>query len=341
MAKALEQTKGSFKLVGVVKGIDSDKSIKEGFTTSDKAWKNLSFYVQTSKENNTRVELFGMEKDLVYAYSQKAKQSKPIKWEERFNNHNDFKVMGVNMFLEEGKDGKNKKMVQSELDAIDYMTKHISDGDVVRVNGEIDFQEFTDGQGDVKKSAKFIIKSITKLNEELDFESEDFKEVATFQQEIIVTDTMVDTDTKKLHVYGKVIKYKGELASCEFVVDADKLPKLANNMSKRLGYGDFIKLYGHVLNLSIRKDSELEDEEEVIETEVDDWGGDDEVKKDFTSNSGSYITEYIRELQITDVDGESYTKKKYREEDLQTDADSFGDDGDEFNDIEEDDLPFK
>src|SRR5690606_4539785 len=124
----------------------------------------------------------------------------------------------------------------------------------------------------------------------------------------------------------------------------EKYPKLANNMAKRLGYGDFIKVYGHILNQTIL----VEDNSVEEDSEFEDWGGDEEIKSEFENN---YIKQYISELQIISVDSKSYEKKKYNEEDFISEDESiyngdFDDDseegeGDPFSDESDvDDLPF-
>lgn len=343
----LEQTKGKIKLVGRVKGIGNDNSKKEGFTQSEKQYKSLQFFTETSAVNQVRIELFGMERDEVVAYSSKAKQSKKVPWKNRKNDLGDYKVLGTGCYLEVDPQDSSKKlrMILPEFDAVDYIKANLKDGDIVRVNGEIDFQEYENNQGNTVSSKKFIIKSITKLSEELDFNSSEFKEESKFEQEIIVTDVIMDDETKRLIVNAKVIKYGGDVVDTSFTVDTEKYPKLAANMTKRFGFGDFIKVYGLIINSVVLKEAE-EDLNDAA-ADDDDWGGDDEIKKDFDTN---YIKDYIQELQITSVDSSTYEPKKYKEEDFMSeDEDAFNGDvkgndssDDDFEDDEGmDDLPFE
>lgn len=338
MAQKLEQTKGKIKLEGKVVGITNENAYREGFTTSEKPFKSLAFFVETSPVNKVKVEIFGMEREQVSAYSQKAKETKKVAWADRHGNHGDFKVLGVNMFLEKGSDGKNTRKVLVEYDAIDYIQQHLKEGDSVRINGEPDFQEFENQEGQKKESVKFTVKSISKLDEEIYFTSENFKEVSMFEQEIIATDVMVDDESKKLIVGAKVIKYNGDHVNATLVVDGNNLPKLANNMAKRLSFGDSIKVFGLIINSTIKKEVEAGSD---IVTDDDDWGGDDEIKN---SMETSYITDYINELQITSVDSTSYEKKKYNEEDFfNEDEEAFDGNVEEedFSDESEiEDLPF-
>lgn len=343
MAKtSLEQTKGKIKLVGRVRGIGNENALKEGFTKSDKQFKSLQFFLETSSVNKVRVELFGMEREDVVAYSSKARQSKRIPWKNRKNDFGEFKVLGTGCYLEADPKDSSKRLRQvlPEFDAVDYIKANLEDGDVVRVNGEIDFQEYVNQQGKTVITKKFIIKSITKLDENLDFSSPDFKEESKFEHDIVINDVMLDDENKRLHVNAKVIKYGGDIVDTSFTVDTEKYPKLAGNMAKRFAFGDLIKVYGLIINSVILKQSEESLEEAPVDE--DDWGGDEDIKGDFENN---YINEYIQELQITAVDSATYEPKKYREEDLiSEDEDAFnGDVGEsseeDFNE-EDDDLPF-
>lgn len=345
---SLEQTKGKIKLVGRVKGIGNDNAKKEGFTKSDKQFKSLQFFLETSAVNQVRVELFGMERDEVVAYSMKARQSKKIPWKNRKNDFGDYKVLGTGCYLEVDPSDSSKKLRQvlPEFDAVDYIKANLKDGDIVRINGEIDFQEYENKQGKVVSSKKFIIKSITKIDEKLDFNSPEFKEESKFEHDIVINDVMLDDENKRLHVNAKVIKYGGDIVDTSFTVDTEKYPKLAGNMGKRFGFGDAIKVYGLVINSVVLKEAE-ESLEDAATDEFDDWGGDEEIKKDFDNN---YMKDYIQELQITSVDSSTYEPKKYKEEDLiSADEDAFNGDinggsasGDDFNDDEDmDDLPFE
>lgn len=346
----LEQTKGKIKLVGRVTGVTNENAKKEGFTKSAKQYKSLQFFLETSPVNRVRVELFGMERDEVVAYSMKARQSKKIPWKNRKNDFGDFKVLGTGCYLEVDPQDSSKKLRQvlPEFDAVDYIRANLNDGDVVRINGEIDFQEYTNQQGKTVSSKKFIIKSITKLDETLDFNSPEFKEESKFEHDIVVNDVMMDDESKRLHVNAKVIKYGGEVVDTSFTVDTEKYPKLAGNMTKRFGFGDFIKVYGLIINSVVLKESD-ETLEDTSADEFEDWGGDEDIKGSFENN---YMKEYISELQIISVDSSTYEPKKYKEEDLiSEDEDAFngdikkdsGSSGDDFDDEEEDmdDLPFE
>lgn len=344
----LEQTKGQFKLMGKVKGIENENALREGTTKSDKPYKALSFFVETSPTNAIKVEMFAMERDVVYAYSSKAKETKKVNWADRHKNHNDYKVIGVRLGLEKGEDGKNIVKQLVEWDAVEELTESLKDGDSVFVSGNIDFQQFKNKEGVLVESTKYQIGQVSKTKKPVDFDAEDFTEMSQFEQEVVITGAEIDKTDKenpKLMVTAKTINYKGEDTDTTFIVEAgknDKLKKLATNMKKRFKFGDFIKVFGLCVNRT-----ELEEAEESVEE--DDWGGETDVKDSFNNN---YIRNYIQELQITSVDSSTYEPKKYKEEDFfNEDEDSFGDDnvdldGDDFSDEDtgmddDDDLPFE
>lgn len=325
----LEETRGKFKVVGVVQGIENENAYREGFTKDEREYKSLSFFVQTSKENRVKVELFGMVRDEVYAYSQKDKKSKKVSWDKRYDDLGSYKVMGTSISI----DGNRKVLV--EYDAIDYILENIKDGDVVRVNGVPDYQEFEGDNGEKRQSTRFNINSITKIDEELDFESEDFKETSFFEQDIVISDVMRDDESDKLLISAFIIKYGDKVVPTTFTVDTEKYPKLAKNMEKRLKFGDFLKVYGKIINATIYEKGEVEDD--------DDWGGDGDIQSEF-----NYVKNHISEIQITSVDSKSYEKKKYTEDDLISEEEGIFDgdvdlDDNSFDDDSDDDdenLPF-
>lgn len=346
MSNALEVTKGKIKLEGKVVGISNENAYREGFTASDKPYKALAFFVETSKTNRVKVEMFGMERDEVVFYSSKEKKSKRVAWASRNDSIKEYKLLGVNAFLEGSGDKKERKVLV-EYDMIDYIMEHIAEGDFVRIGGEADFQQFENQQGEIVNTVKYPIKSITKIKP-IDFDAEDFKEVAFFEQEIVINDTMHDSEENKLLLSAYVIKYKkdgNEAVSADFVVDTVEKPKLAKNMLNRFGFGDTIKVYGFIKNETIQREAEP-DEVEVDEDALD-WNDEDEDDIQSTFDT-QYITEYISELRITSVDSSSYEKAKYTEDDFMSSEEDtfngdFDEDDDDFGDDEDsevDDLPF-
>jgi hypothetical protein len=325
-----EQTKGIYKLAGKVKGINNDNALRDGVTRNDDPYKSLSFFVETSPTNAIKVELFGMERDNVIFWNSKEKDKKKarkdVPWDQRHESHAPFGLMGVRLGLEK------KPVNMVEWDAIDYLVENLNDGDDVYVTGTIDFQQYQDQQGNWKESTRYTIGNVSTTKKPVDFDDEKFVEIAGFEQEIVVTDVAV-TEESKLMIGAKVIDYKGEDTDTSFMVDPETHKKLANNLKKRLKWGDAIKVYGLCINA-------VETEEVAGEEEEDDWGSE-------MPAGMNTIRNYIQELRITAVDSSTYEPKKYTEEDFfSEDEDNFGDDdtdlGDDFDDddFDDEDLPF-
>lgn len=328
--KKLEETKGTFTLKGIIDGLESDYAVREGVTSTDKEYKALSFFVQTSPTNRVKVEMFGMERDVIF-YSSKAKQSKKVPFENRDKvSLKGYQLMGVSINAS-GK--KNDRKTLIEYDAVDYIREHFNDGDTVYIKGQLDFSEFENQHGETINKTSFRMNSIKK-EEAIDFDSEDFIPHAFFKQDIVVNELMEEEG--KLYVHAKIIKYKGDLADAIFVVDSERLKKFSKTLKKNLKFGDWINVKGWIVSETIEGEEEAENEDD------DDWGG--ETPEGMDNN---YIKEYINELQIVNVDKETYEPKKYTEDDLFTkEEEDFGEDtededDDDFEDDDDDgELPF-
>lgn len=327
--KKLEETKGSFTLKGKIEGLNSNYAVREGVTSSDKDYKALSFFVYTSPTNRVKVEMFGMEREVIF-YSSKAKQSKKVPFENRDKiNLKGYQLMGVNINTT-GK--KNDRKTLIEYDAVDFIQENFNDGDSVYIRGQLDFSEFENQQGEKINKTTFRMTSISKETD-IDFEEEDFQQHAFFKQDIVVNELMEEDG--KLFIHAKVIKYKGDLADATFIVDSQRLKKFAKTLKKNLRFGDWINVKGWIISEAI------EGEELEEEADDDDWGGETPDGMD-----NKYITEYINELQIVNVDNKTYEPQKYTEEDLFTkEEENYGDDVEEDEDFDDDDddddeLPF-
>lgn len=331
--KKLEETKGTFNLKGIVVGLDSENSKREGVTKSDKDFKALSFDIQTSPTNRVRVEMFGMERDVVF-YSSKVKQSKKVPFENRHKtNLKGYALLGVRL-NPTGNSSDRKTLI--EYDAVDFIKDNFKDGDSVSITGQLDFSEFENKQGEMVNKTSFRIQSISKEKEAIDFTSEGFTPTSFFKQDIVVTDLLEEEN--RLFINAKIIKYNGDLADASFVVEADKLKKFAKTLKKTLKFGDFIQVKGWVVSEAIQSVEKIE-----ADDEEDDWGGETPEGMD-----SSYITNYVNELIIVNVDKDSYESQKYSEEDLfSQEQENFGEDTISNKDFEEeeeedddDELPF-
>jgi hypothetical protein len=339
----LQQTKGQFKLVGQVVGLTRENAYREGIIENGqnegKQYRSIRFGVKTSPTNQINVELFGMERDFIYPYNTKEKKSIQIPFNERDNLPPSYHIIGVNCSLKKDEKGKLVRESLVEYDAVKYIYDHLNDGDSVYISGELQFGTYENQKGETVNQTRYVIKTINLQNQPVNFEDEQFAEVASFEQEIVVTDTTLDKETKKVFVNAYVIGYGDKFEPAQFVVDGNTLPKLATNVAKKFKFGDFVKVAGKCLNCVelVETNDQLEDE----------WGG--EKPKGFNSAIKNYTTE----LRITYVDPDTYEPKKYKESDFVKDepAVTFEEDDDldklfgnteknPFDDSSDDSLPF-
>mgnify|MGYP000983972932 CR=1 FL=1 len=333
---AVEQTKGKYKLEGIIEGLKGEGSFREGYTKNDDHYKSLSFFVRTSKTNRIRVEIFGMVRQIVKAYSNKTKKTIDVKWNNRHDDFKDYKVMGTQIV-----DGGRKVLV--EYDAIDHILENFKDGDAVSLTGRMDYQEF-ESQGQKRYSTKFPFTYIKKLSgkeAEIDLETDNIVGKSSFEQEIIIDEIEKDDDENKLVVNVFTADYRGEITPTTLHVDMEEFPKLANNLARRLKFGDMMTVYGNIVNMTVVVPSS-EAEEDLDE---DDWGGDEDIQDEFET-----IESYVSELQIRSVKRGSHFPQHYNEDDLISEGkDKFEGNIDEDEDFEDDisdfddddELPFE
>jgi len=315
----LEETEGKFKLSGIVVGITKENAFSEGETKYNKLYKTVKFGVKTSSVNIINVELFGQEQDFVYPYSSTEGKSQKLAFKDRHNEMDDtYHIIGINVTTE----GKGKE-TYVEYDAAEPIHKGFNDGDSVFITGELMPNSFVSTSGDLVSSFKYSIKSITFKERPVDFDDPKFQETASFEQDIVITDTNLDKKANKVVVNGYSIGYADSFKQVQYVIHYDKNEKLGNNFLK-LKFGDYIKVLGTCINSP------------TMEAVEDEWGS--EVPTGYKTGG-----KYVSELRITavakDKEGTSiFKKRKYKEEDFirkeETNEETPN------TNIDEDDLPF-
>lgn len=303
----IPETKGSFQLMGTVLGTNKDTFFKQIQTKKDK--KNMNFCkfgAKTSPDNTIYVDVSGMEKNEVY-FGKKSEekggkyQTKKVAWNDRKTFKEDgFKLIGTNVGLEQkiNDQGKteNIKKTLVEFDACEYISQHLKDDMELFMKGKLDFSSFANDKGEISRAIKFIPNQISRLSTPIDFEKEDFKEKADFEQTIIFTGIAKDENKEdnKFLVSAKIVTYS-TIEDAEFII---LNPSLAATFRKNLKPYTAIKVYGNIVNKVVK--------EEV--TEADTWGEENPMSQVNRS--------YIRELVITGADASSIDKETYTEEAL-------------------------
>lgn len=297
----LQETKGSFKAVGTVTGTSKDKFFQQTMTKTNKNRNVLKFGVKTSPDNTIYLELSGMVKDEVYC-SKKDKDSgkyisKKVKWAERKTVNDGYKVMGVNLGLEQQTNDKGKleniKKTLVDFDACEYASVHLTDDMELFVKGKIEYSSFANDKDGITRMTKFVPNQISRLSSSIDFEAEGFKEQCDFEQTIIFTGIDKDPeDANRFLIQAKIVTYNS-IEDVEFITTNSKL---ATTFKKNVKPYNTIKVFGDIVNRALKEEVEQDDA----------WGEPNPMEQ----TGGSYI----REMVIIGASKESLDTETYSQE---------------------------
>lgn len=294
----LPQTRGEFKLRGLVTGMMKENAFETKETKTKKKMNILRFGVQTAPESTTFVNVQGTEKEKVI-FMKKAEvkgqqgEKREVPWGKRFEQQPEgFRLIGVNVGLQKDDSGKNITHTYTDFDAAAKLYDLLTDDMTVFVRGEIEYSSYKQGD-EVRRNKKFNVKNI--YASAVDFEDENFTETADFKQKIVYTgiEKVNDTNDPRFAVSAKIVTYQ-TIEDAEFIIrDA----QLANQFRKNLKPYSAIDVWGKIYNKI--------DTEDVQETK-NVWGQEDTFK--------TVKNNYIRELVITGADPESIDTETYTQE---------------------------
>ncbi|MEK3917203.1 hypothetical protein [Paenibacillus sp. FSL H7-0331] len=321
----LKQTKGSVRIEGKIVGFSTDGSYREG-STKEKGnpYRSISLNIKTSNNNVIySVDLFGQVPDKkvkVYSNKNGERQQLEINFSERKDIPEGFTCFGfgtAGIALVKEDDGKAKLHNYFNYDAVELIKNNVENNLEVWVDAQFKIEKYQ-SNGEDKTSVKYTIEKIG-LKNASDFDDEKFVEVSSFEHDIVVMNTNVNKEKKKLYVSGRIIQFNKTFSDMVFTVDAEKYDKLANNIATKAKTGDILPIQGKCVNGTILVDA----------PKKVDWGGEspEGVGK---VNGGS-----ISEFQITKVI--NHQAKVYRSEDFIV-ANPFQRDDGKPIDISEDDL---
>lgn len=181
----------------------------------------------------------------------------------------------------------------NEQEAIDKILKDFKDGDSVYINCRVDVNDFS-------KRLDYMVSQIYILDNELDFDSELFEESNNLNTSLVVLEKPVDQALK-----AGLVDYHGNMIEVEFkLYDED----VKNYFIEKSKVGDLMKVTAKVINRPIY--------EEGSETSS---GGSRKTLKGKvieSSNGRKKVKDYVRELEIVDVDIEKTESKKYDREEI-------------------------
>ena len=304
------QTKGSFQVRGIVNGVEKDSFYVEKQTRTGKEFRMINFGVEYDDKKTIFPTLNGMPRDKVY-FSKKDKDTgntdtKAIAWKDRIKKAPEgYRMIGVLAGLQKIKDenGKvrNDNKTLTEYDACEYISENLQDGDSVFVKGNLEFGSYTNKDGEVSRTTKFVPTQISLCQNDVDFEAEDYAPAHDFTQTIVFVgidqERENDKPTGRFVVDAKIVNYNS-IESAEFIIED---AKLAKQMRSGLKPYNSIQVHGHI--------NVVNNVEDVNDEEDDDcWGESNDMdnKRVFAPTHRELI---ITGAKPSTIDKETYTEK--------------------------------
>ena len=311
MAKTAEHglrlTKGNFKFRGIVNGVKNKNFYTEQTLSNGTNKRSVNFGVEYAPKCTVYPTVQGFEKPDVY-FGKKDETAKKVPWAQRMtfaDQHPDWRIIGVNVGLSKGEDGKNISSNMTEFDAASYIKGNLQDGMSVFVQGDLDFRSYVNKNGEARRMVNFNATQVSLCTYEIDFESEKFNPTGanTFEQEIIYSGIEKETDennkqTGRFILSGYVVSYSAIEPVSFIVKDTD----IANKIRKNLKPYSSIVCSGWVEVVHSIEDVQ----------EVDDWG--QPIPKEFKKVTAQTTTEMVvGYVDPSTIDTDSFSEEKIAE----------------------------
>jgi hypothetical protein len=306
----LPECRGSFQVKGVVSGVEKDRFYTDKKTKTGKDFRAVNFGCEYNKTQTIFMNLNGMPQQEVY-FSKRNQdtgktETKKVAWANRSKfNEEGWRMIGVNLGLVKtaDKDGKtvNDRKTMHSFDACEYIKKNLKDDASVFIKGAIDFSSYTDKEGNVRRSVKYVPSQIS-LCQDVDFGdyNEENKPVHDFTQTIVFTGIDKEKENEKATgrfiVTAKIVTWS-DIVDTQFIITNEKL---AGMFKKNLKPYTAISVHGRI---EVTHSVQEVDEEDC-------WG---------ESNSMNAVSAPTKtEMIITGaspatIDRETYTEKNVAE----------------------------
>ena len=302
----LPETKGSFQAKGIVNGVEKDRFYTDKKTRNGKDFRAVNFGCEYNDKQTIYMDLNGMPQQEVF-FSKRNQdtgktETKKIPWANRNKfNEDGWRMIGVNLGLIKttDKDGKvvNDKKTMHSFDACEYIKKNLKDDMSVFIRGALDFSNYTDKDGNVRRSMKRIPNQIS-LCKDVDFEEYDGvdnKPVHDFTQTIVFTgiekEKENEKDTGRFVVSAKIVTWSDIVDTEMYITDA----KLAGMFKKNLKPYTAISVHGRI-----------EVSHSVDTSDDDGWG---EANAMNAVNAPTKTEMIITGATPSTIDKETYTEK--------------------------------
>ena len=253
----LPETRGTFQVRGIINGVDKERFYTDKKTKTGKDFRAVNFGCEYNDKQTIYLSLNGMPQQKVYFSKRNQStgktETKDVPWVNRNKfNEDGFRMIGVGLGLTKTTDqsGKvvNDKKTMTPFDACEYINENMNDDMSTFIKGNIEFSSYSDNEGNVRRSVKYIPGQIS-LCKEVDFskyDDADNKPAHDFTQTIIYTnidaEKVDDKATGRFIVSAKIVTYS-DIVDTEFII-TDK--NLANLFRKNLKPYCAITVHGKI-----------------------------------------------------------------------------------------------
>lgn len=304
----LKETSSTFQLRGLVTNTKGQRFYRTGTGKNGNTWNSMEFGVKIADGKTIFVTMSGFPRPEVFYYKRGENGEKGttqrVAWKDRKKSPGkDYKLIGINVSTGKDEDGKNVNETFTEFDAIEWMHGNLHDGDSVFIQGNLRFSSYVNRNGQTQKKIELVPTQISYTQKPVDFDAEDYKELAEFENTIVfsaIDKEMDENDrmTGRCILSGYSIGYNS-VEPVSFIIDKDHAG-VANAIRKKMKTGNSIKTYGRI---NVKHNIE-----EVI-SEDDGWGSTESSPMERRVNSPS-----IREYIVYKVDGSTFDTETYSED---------------------------
>lgn len=294
----LPQTRGVFEIAGKVTGAQRNNFYNDATTKTGKQRRVLSFGIQANKTGAPfYVELSGMPRDKVYFLRREdkakgiEKDKLEVSWKDRLTYAvpEGYEMMGVRVGVvkKQNDAGKmvNDNHVMTDFDAAKEIADNLHDGDSVYVRGNIEYSTYKG-----KHQVRFVPNQVSLCSKEVDFDAEDFKEIARFTQTIVYVDSRKADDSDEMVINAKIVNYN-TIEDAEFFVNPNaskEHAQLVKSIRKFIKPYTAFECFGPIVN-----------QEKIDEVEEENiWGGTNDMKRQ--------VSPVTRKLYLKGINGDSF-----------------------------------
>lgn len=305
----LKQTTNSFQLRGKVIGTKSKRFYTSGAGKNGGSWNVVEFGVEIGEHRSVYVKLNGYTRDSVFYYKKGENGAKgtsqKVAWKDRNKAPGDgYRLIGVNITTGQDENGKNINETFVEYDAVEYLHNHLSDGDSVFIKGNLVFSSYTDKNGQPHKKTELVPTQISATQKPVDFDTEDFVEMAEFENTLVFSDISKEEDenskpTGRFILSGYSVGYN-TVEPVTFIINKEDAG-VANAIRKKMKPGNAIKTYGKI---------SVVNNVEQVEIEDDGWGS-TKISPMERVNAPT-----VREYVVYKVDGNTFDTETYSEQSI-------------------------